>query len=116
MKRIFLCATILVMMLCNSCGGGKDHDRLLLAEEQVTKSADSCATLLQSIDTTALHGEDRALYGLVSSWLLYRQYAKEIPEEPLQMAFSFYHDSKDPLRRAQAYFLRAVIHKDQHRG
>lgn len=116
MKHNLLYVIFLAIVLCASCSGGKDHDTLLLAEEQVTKSADSCDILLQSIDTAALHGEDKALYGLVSSWLLYRQYAKEIPEEPLQRAFSFYHDSKDSRRRAQVYFLRAVIHQDLKRG
>lgn len=116
MNRLFLYVMLLFLTVCASCGGGKSHDTLLLAEEQVTKSADSCDVLLQSIDVNELSTEDKALHGLISSWLLYRQYASEIPEEPLQAAFDFYHDSKDPRRRAQVYFLRAVIHNDQKRG
>lgn len=100
----------------SSCGDSQYHAQLLLAEEQVTQSGDSCARLLEGIPAEELIGEDEALYGLISSWLLYRQYAKEIPEEPLQKAFDYYHESKDPKRRAQVYFLRSVISKDQKRG
>jgi DNA-binding LytR/AlgR family response regulator len=116
MKRIVLHIIFPALIFCSSCGNGKYHDTLLLAEEQVTKSTDSCAILLKKIDADKLSSEDRALHGLVSSWLLYRQYAKEIPEEPLQAAFDYYHDSKNALRRAQVYFLRSVIHQDQKRG
>lgn len=99
-----------------SCDNTEYHKILLLAEEQVTKSADSCAQLLDRIPYDELNNEDQALYGLTHSWLLYRQYAKEIPEEPLNTAFDYYHGSKDPHRRAQVYFLRSVISQDQKRG
>lgn len=99
-----------------SCGENGHHHQLLLAEEQVTQDADSCQRLLEGIPVEKLNSEDEALYGLVSSWLLYRQYAKDIPEEPLQKAFDYYHESTNPLRRAQVYFLRSVINQDQKRG
>lgn len=116
MKLSHIYFYILFPFVLFSCSTNEDHERLKAAEAQVTQSADSCAQLLEGIDVENLIPEDRALHGLVSSWLLYRQYAKEIPEEPLQTAFDFYHDSKDPLRRAQVYFLRSVIHRDQKRG
>lgn len=107
---------IIVSATFTSCGEGKYHEQLLLAEEQVTQSADSCARLLATIPVKDLSTEEEALYGLVSSWLLYRQYANEIPEEPLEKAYKFYRESKDPLRRAQVYFLHSVINQDQERG
>lgn len=107
---------LLLIIACSSCQDSQYHTQLLLAEEQVTKSADSCSKLLEAIPVEALNEEDLALHGLISSWLLYRQYAKEIPEEPLERAFDYYHTSKDPLRRAQAYFLHSVINEDQKRG
>lgn len=110
---IFMTSAIAAL---TSCGDGKYHAQLLWAEEQVRQNADSCARLLAGIPIEELNSEDEALYGLVSSWLLYRQYAKEIPAEPLDVAFDYYHDSKDPLRRAQVYFLRSVICQDQNRG
>lgn len=106
----------LLILLLSSCSDGSYHKRLLMAEEQVTQNVDSCASLLTTIPSEDLNREDQALHGLVSSWLLYRQYAKEIPEEPLERAFDYFHESKDPHRRAQAFFLRAVIHQDQKRG
>lgn len=115
-KGIATCLLFIVLAALTSCGNGKYHHLLLLAEEQVTKDADSCAHLLEAIPVEELNREDEALYGLVHSWLLYRQYAKEIPEEPLEKAFSYYHDSKDPLRKAQVYFLHGVISQDQKRG
>lgn len=110
------CLLLMIIPVIVSCNDSKYHRQLLLAEEQVTKNADSCAQLLQDIPVEELHGENEALYGLVHSWLLYRQYAKEIPEEPLQKAYIYYRESKDPLRRAQVYFLHAVISQDQKRG
>lgn len=106
----------LLIIACTSCHDNKYHNQLLLAEEQVTKSADSCSKLLEAIPVEQLNEEDQALHGLISSWLLYRQYAKEIPEEPLERAFDYYRTSKDPLRKAQAYFLHSVISEDQKRG
>lgn len=121
MHRLITClGTILCLLLSlialSSCSEGEYHRQLLLAEEQVTQNADSCTRLLEGIAVEELNAEDEALYGLISSWLLYRQYSQEIPEEPLEQAFSYYHDSKDPLRRAQVYFLHSVIRKDQKRG
>lgn len=116
MNRFALHIISLAIFLCASCDGGKNHKTLLEAEKHVTGNIDSCAILLKVVDINKLNDEDKALHGLVSSWLLYRQYAKDIPEEPLQTAFEYYHDSNDPLRRAQVYFLRSVIHNDQKRG
>lgn len=110
------CLSLLVLLALTSCSEGTYLRQLLLAEEQVTKDADSCAHLLQEIPVEELHGEEEALYGLVHSWLLYRQYAKEIPEEPLQTAYDYYRTSNDPHRRAQVHFLHAVIGLDQKRG
>lgn len=109
-------ASLILVLMMTSCDEVKYHQQLLLAEEQVTRSADSCQHLLEGIPVEELNSEDEALYGLVSSWLLYRQYAKKIPEEPLNKAFDFFHESTDPLRRAQVYFLRSVISQDQRRG
>lgn len=109
-------ASLILVLMMTSCDEVKYHQQLLLAEEQVTRSADSCQHLLEGIPVEELNSEDEALYGLVSSWLLYRQYAKEIPEEPLNKAFDYFHESTDPLRRAQVYFLRSVISQDQRRG
>ncbi|MBQ0056613.1 MAG: LytTR family transcriptional regulator DNA-binding domain-containing protein [Bacteroidales bacterium] len=106
----------MTILTFTSCSDDAYHRHLLLAEEQVTQNADSCARLLEAIPIDELHGEDEALYGLVHSWLLYRQYAKEIPEEPLQKAYDYYHDSRDPHRRAQVFFLHSVISQDQKRG
>lgn len=116
MPRFALHVLALAVILCVSCGGGKNHEILLEAEKHVTGNADSCAMMLKEVDPESLNDEDKALHGLISSWLLYRQYAKEIPEEPLQTAFDYFHDCNDPLRRAQVYFLRSVIHNDQKRG
>lgn len=107
---------MLVVLACTSCGVGMNHKLLLLAEEQLMQKTDSCEVLLNQVSFDDLNDEDKALHGLISSWLLYRQYAKDIPEEPLQTAFNYFHDSQDPLRKAQVYFLRSVIHKDQNRG
>lgn len=114
--HLLVCSALLAFTALTSCSEGTYHRQLLLAEEQVTRDADSCARLLEVIPTGDLHGEDEALYGLLHSWLLYRQYAKEIPEEPLQKAYDYFHDSQDPLRKAQVCFLRAVIGRDQKRG
>lgn len=99
-----------------SCADSAWHQRLLLAEEQVTQSLDSCARLLEGIPVEELNAEDAALHGLISSWMLYRQYAPEIPDRPLETAFGYYRESRDPLRRAQVYFLHSVIRQDQKRG
>lgn len=107
---------IFTVAVIASCCKDRYHTQLLLAEEQVTRSADSCSRLLEGIPVEELNSEDEALYGLVNSWLLYRQYAKEIPEEPLNKAFDYFHESTNPLRRAQVYFLRSVISQDQKRG
>lgn len=111
-----VCLLAMACSILTSCGDGAYHRQLLLAEEQVTKNADSCVRLLEGIPADELRGEDEALYGLVHSWLLYRQYAREIPEEPLQKAYEYYRESSNPLRRAQVYFLHAVINQDQKRG
>ena len=116
MKSRLIYFLSVAIAVCASCSDGNYHRQLLLAEEQVTQSADSCSRLLEDIPVEELNQEDEALYGLIHSWLLYRKYAKEIPEEPLRKAFDYYHDSKDPHRRAQVYFLRAVISEDQKRG
>lgn len=107
---------IITVAVLASCSKDRYHTQLLLAEEQVTRSADSCSRLLEGIPVEELNSEDEALYGLVNSWLLYRQYANEIPEDPLNKAFDYFHESSDPLRRAQVYFLRSVISQDQKRG
>lgn len=114
--RSNICLLLYVLLAFISCDGDQYHHRLLLAEEQVTQSADSCARLLRDIPVEKLQGEDVHLYSLVHSWMLYRQYAKEIPEEPLQTAYEYYRECQNPLRRAQAYFLHAVISQDQKRG
>lgn len=111
-----ICLLLYALIAFMSCNGDQYHHRLLLAEEQVTLNADSCARLLRDIPVEKLQGEDVPLYGLIHSWLLYRQYAKEIPEEPLQLAYEYYRESKDQLRRAQVHFLHAVINEDQKRG
>lgn len=110
------CLALMTIFTIMSCSDDSYHRLLLSAEEQVTQNADSCALLLQKIPAEKLQGENEALYGLVHSWLLYRQYAKEIPEEPLQKAYDYYSESKDPHRRAQVFFLHAVISQDQKRG
>lgn len=107
---------LLIIPTIVSCKEDSYHHQLLLAEEQVVQNVDSCARLLNEIPTEELQGENEALYGLIHSWLLYRQYAKEIPEEPLQKAYEYYRESKDPQRKAQVYFLHAVINQDQKRG
>lgn len=118
MKKFFLSLlTVLMAMLCSSCGDKELRHQLDLAEEQVTINADSCLTLLNAIDPESLSNiEDAARWGLLSTWALYRDYAKEIPEEPLLTAFDYYRDSKDPLRRAQVYYLHSVVQEDQQRG
>lgn len=116
MNRIAFLIITFVALICVSCGGDQSHKTLLEAERYVTDNTDSCAILLKKVDLDNLNEEDKALYGLISSWLLYRQYVKEIPEEPLRTAFEYFHDGNNPLRRAQVYFLRGVIHADQLRG
>lgn len=106
----------IAIVALTSCGDGKYHDQILLAEQLVSRNSDSCVRVLDAIPVEQLNAEDEALYNLIHSWLLYRQYAKVIPEEPLEQAFQYYRDSKNPLRRAQVFFLHSVINQDQQRG
>jgi len=113
--RLFFSFSLLVLLL-SSCSGYLYHHTLEEAEAHVMNDIKTCDSLLNTIPADDLRGEDAALYGLLKSWILYRQYAKEIPAELIDKAFDYYRDSKDPLRRAQVFFLHSVVNEDQKRG
>lgn len=116
-KIIFAAPLLLLTWLLSACTDHELRRALDQAEAQITSDADSALTILQAIDADRLTcSEDAARWGLLSTWALYRKYAAEIPEEPLLRAFNYYRDSKDPLRRAQVYYLHSVVQEDQHRG
>lgn len=118
MKKLFSCLlTALMLTSLASCGDKQLREQLDLADQLVTVNADSTLKILNAIDQESLtNAEDAARWGLLSTWALYRQYAKVIPEEPLMTAFEYYRDGKDPLRRAQVYYLHSVVQEDQQRG
>jgi len=108
---------VLIALLLSACSDRELRQQLDLAEAQVTINADSTLSILNAIEQERLsRPEDAARWGLLSTWALYRKYVKEIPEEPLLTAFEYYRESKDPLRRAQVYYLHSVVQEDQHRG
>lgn len=116
-KIIFAAPLLLLTWLLSACTDHELRRALDLAEAQITTDADSALTILQAIDADRLtSSEDVARWGLLSTWAHYRKYAAEIPEEPLLRAFNYYRGSKDPLRRAQVYYLHSVVQEDQHRG
>jgi len=113
---IYLLELIVCLLFFGSCSNSQISEKLDRAETLVTSNADSTLLLLNSIPQSDLSGEQAARWGLFYTWALYRNYAKEIPEEYLLAAFDFYATSSNPLRRAQVFYLHSVVHEDQHRG
>ena len=113
-----LASTLLITTLTalTSCSDVAVRQQLDRAESLVTRHADSTLMVLDSIDSATLDGENLARWGMLHTWALYRNYAQDIPEEPLQNAFDYYADSDDALRRAQVYYLRSAVGEDQQRG
>lgn len=117
---------VILSVILGICGCDKTKSnidsQLEEAEYLLLKNTDSTLHMLESIEPIASKKElDRdseqdALWALLKVWGLYRNYEKYIDEDLVDVAFDYFKESNNDLRRAQVYYLHSVVREDQGRG
>jgi len=121
MKRFATVLLLISVLFLSACQNATNR-QLQDAERLVTTNPDSALAVLDSIPQEGLTSEgDLALWNMLRTWALYRNYEKVIPIEPLDQAFEYFTreqpcTSLDSVRVAQAYYLRSVVRQDQKIG
>jgi len=101
----------LLLLLC-ACGGGSDARMSLdRAEALMAEHPDSALAILQGIDTLQLSGRaDRALYSLLLSQALDKNYINIASDSIIAPAVEYYDVEKEPLRYAMSHYYLGEVY------
>lgn len=106
-KRVysfFICATLVI------CGCSQSYKQLSDAESLMTASPDQSLSILNSINRSDLHSErQRAIYALLMSEALHKNYIDVTSDSLINVAVNFYSRTKNHRRRMQANYYKGIV-------
>jgi len=108
---------ILIALLLAACGSTDINRKLDRAEALMAEHPDSALAILQGVDTLQLSGRaDRALYSLLLSQALDKNYINIASDSIIAPAVAYYTEQRDPLRYAmtQYYLGRTLFHSGKY--
>ena len=85
---------------------------LVLAEEVMNDHPDSALHILEKVKSSALIGENRALFALLMTQAQFKCKQSPTSDSLLSIAYDYYVSRKDSLRKAQAYYYKGRIEDD----
>lgn len=102
--RISSFAMLMCLLLLSSCHDSTTLHRLEAVETVIDADPEQAWYMLDSIDGTALHGEARALYALLSTQADYQCYVPLVSDSLILIAARYYSDSKPSRRAAMSHY------------
>ena len=117
MRTVFQFLTIMLLLLTSaitSCSENKEQAILTCAESLIETSPDSAMSLLSSIDRQKLSGDrQKALYALLMSMALDKNYIDTTSFDVLQPAIDYYLEKGSPNDKLRTYYYQGVIFQNQ---
>ena len=95
---------LLTCLLLGSCNGNDVLSRLEAAANMMDADPEEAWYMLDSIDSSSLHGEARARYALLSTQADYQCYVPLISDSLIRIATTYYGDSKPSHHAALSYY------------
>lgn len=115
MKPYKICY-LAVSMLLVACSSRLESQQLDKIEDVMEVNIDSGYNLLDKMLMPTSSRENTARYNLLLNWAKYARYDKEFDIESIENAYSYYKDSKDNVRKAQAHYIRTAIYDQLNIG
>lgn len=117
MRTAFHFLTLMLLLLTSaitSCSDNKEQAILTCAESLIETSPDSAMSLLSSIDRQKLSGDrQKALYALLMSMALDKNYIDTTSFDVLQPAIDYYLEKGSPNDKLRTYYYQGVIFQNQ---
>lgn len=117
MRTAFHFLTLMLILLTSaitSCSDNKEQAILTCAESLIETSPDSAMSLLSSIDRQKLSGDrQKALYALLMSMALDKNYIDTTSFDVLQPAIDYYLEKGSPNDKLRTYYYQGVIFQNQ---
>ena len=85
---------------------------LVLAEKVMNDHPDSALHILEKMKSSALIGENEALYALLMTQAQFKNQQPLTSDSLLSIAFDYYISRKDSLRKAQVYFYKGRVNEE----
>lgn len=112
MKNIPIFAPLLLAFTLFACNKHTETEALLLkAEQQMDEHPDSALILLQKLDTKQLTSADeKALYALLYSQALYKNYIDVTDDSLINIAVRHYDNKDDVRHKFLAHYYKGCVH------
>jgi hypothetical protein len=110
MKNIWMYIILTITCCMTACGPSAIQDQLVSAETLMDEHPDSALSLLRTVDATHITSrKDKALYALLYSQALDKNFIDETNDSLIHIAVDYYSTSKDARRKFLSYYYWGVI-------
>lgn len=107
---------VVVLFALASCGRGRTDALLDKAETLLIYNPDSALVLLSQSDARHGNAEQRASWCLLNVWAGYNAYRNDLSLAQLDTASEYFLGRHNHLRKAQTYYVRAVVREELRDG